>query len=63
MSRYAIEPGDIYLEKPGSGLHRTDLDSSAARESTRDHRGIATNVCCETTAAKPTTASSRWFPL
>jgi biuret amidohydrolase len=51
--RYAIEPGDIYLEKPRFGAFTgTDLELILRGKGidTVIIGGIATNVCCETTA-------------
>ena len=51
--RYVIEPGDIYLEKPRFGAFTgTDLELILRGRGidTVIIGGIATNVCCETTA-------------
>jgi nicotinamidase-related amidase len=51
--RYKIEPGDIYLEKPRFGAFTgTDLELILRGKGidTVIIGGIATNVCCETTA-------------
>lgn len=51
--RYVIEPGDIYLEKPRFGAFTgTDLELILRGKGidTVIIGGIATNVCCETTA-------------
>ena len=61
-----VDPGDILLEKPRFGaFHGTDLELILHSRGidTIIVTGIATNVCCETTARQATVCDFRVFFL
>lgn len=65
-SRLVVEPRDILLEKPRFGaFHGTDLELILRSRGidTLIVTGLATNVCCETTAREATVRDFRVFFL